>query len=150
WKSPNPTMPVAAVQRKASISRPEVSEAASPTITEPSVETALAWLSVRWVPGSAPVLTSPAACVQRKAWKTVPGWPVPTMIEPLSDTEAASLLKSGSGGKSPSPTGAAGGEQRNASELIPDRPEAPSPTTNDPSTEAPRAALLNEPPDRSP
>src|SRR5262245_5820957 len=72
------------------------------------------------------------------------------MTDPLSETEVASLLKSGSGAKSPRPTGAAGGAQRKASELAPDAAEAPKPTTRAPSCEAPRAALLNAPPDRSP
>ena len=62
-KSPSPTIPVACVQRNASLPlAPEL----EPTTTDPSADTPRATL---WKPppGKSPSITTPVACVQRNA-----------------------------------------------------------------------------------
>ena len=82
-------MPPACVQRKAS--DPEA-EAPWPTMTEPSAETARAWLE-KPSPGRSPRPTIPVVRVQRKASAPETELLWPTATEPSAETPKTRLLK---------------------------------------------------------
>jgi hypothetical protein len=136
-------MPPACVHRKAS--RP-AAERLEPTTTEPSRETAVAWLR-KMLPGRSPRPTMPLAASKRKAWVPLPEMLLPTMTEPSAETPVASLEKTPPG-RSPRPTMPFTASQRNAWMTM--EFERLAPTTTRPSADTWAASLWTMPPGRSP